>query len=155
MGIQVLWTVLLVASFDAGLQAASIIMPEFSAVSINWAVDPSVPAGFGDVSTFEGRADILGITISTPDGLGVRPAPYESSIQDIQASGYALWGGRESLITAELFVGSSAPSFSGSGLYRKDVWGIMIDGTDIGDFMVASPHAAQGALDEWLVRVHE
>ena len=124
---------LLMAVFGASLQGASIIMPDLSTAPTGWVIDRYSPAGFADLGTVEGRNNVLGITISTNDGLSSRPPAQQSSFYNTQGMGYYLTGGPGSLLSADLYIPSSwtNPDDPNYGSYRTDIWGVLSNATSV------------------------
>ncbi len=152
---------LLMAAFGASLPGASIIMPDFADAPAGWTVDRYAPDSFADIGTFEGREDVLGITISTDDGLSSRPAAYQSTFYNTQGMQYVLTGGAGSLLSAALYIPSAwtDPSDPGYGSYRTDMWGVMTDGSSVTDYPIIGFTNYGGApryriweenLDDWV-----
>lgn len=125
-----LWLLIALGIF-AGFALQADVMPRFATVPTGWVVDRYAPASFSDVGTYEGRADVLGIGISSAGAFNNRPAAYQSTFYDTQGEQYALTGaGAGSSISADLYIPDSWDS-SANGDVRTDMWGVMGDGTKV------------------------
>lgn len=116
------------AALPAASQAVE-LMPSFAVAPTGWTTDRYDPAAFGNVGTVQGRSDVLGISISTADGLGNRASGFNSTFYNTQGMGTAVSGGAGSTLSADLFVDSNWATDAG-GSVRTDMWGVASGGTD-------------------------
>ena len=82
-------------------------MPDFAGVPTGWVTDQYDPHSFSNVGTFQGRSNVLGIEITSAQGLNDRPAAYQSAFYNTQGRQYALTGGAGSTISADLWIPDS------------------------------------------------
>ena len=111
---------------------ADIITPDFAGVLTGWArPDRYAPSSFSDVATFQGRNNVLGISISSAQSLPNRPAGQNSTFYNTQGDGYQFSSlqGAGSVLSADLYV-SSAMGNANNGAIRTDMWGVMNGGND-------------------------
>jgi hypothetical protein len=104
---------------------AAEVMPDFSGVPTGWTVDRYDPTSFTNVGTYQGRADVLGIEI-TSAGDSVNRGAQSGSFYNTQGRQYALSSGVGSVLSADLFI-PSLWSDASLGSVRTDMWGIMMD----------------------------
>jgi len=124
-----------VALLSAGVVRAD-IMPSFAGAPAGWSTDRYAPSSFTDVGTFQGKDHVLGITISTNDGLTNRPAAYQSTFYNTQGMGNAVTGGIGSEIGASLYIPLTWNDPTTNGSVRTDMWGVMTDGTAVTDYPI-------------------
>lgn len=124
-------TVLLTLSANAALD----ITPSFDNAPTGWTTDRYAPSSFGNVGTFQGRDNVLGIGISSAGDLANRPAAYQSSFYNTQGSQYAISGGAGSVISADLWIPTTW-SDPANGSFRSDIWGVMTDGSQVSDYPI-------------------
>ena len=124
----VLFSVLM-GGLSAGVARAD-LMPSFADVPTGWSVDRYAPASFSDVGSYQGRSDVLGIGISTADGLTNRPAPYQSTFYNTQGEGHAISGGAGMELDGDLYIPLSWSDPSTNGSVRTDMWGVMTDSSN-------------------------
>jgi hypothetical protein len=110
-------------------------MPDFATAPTGWTVDRYTPASFGNVGTFQGRDNVLGIGISSAQGLSSRPAGFQSQFYDTQGKSYALSGGAGSILSADLWIDSAWLAVD-AGNVRTDMWGVMTDGVGVTDYPI-------------------
>ena len=114
---------------------AAPVMPSFDGAPAGWVVDRYEPDSFGDVGSYAGRDNVLAIGISSVDGLGSRPAAYQSSFYNTQGMQHAISGGMGSVLSAALYIPSSWAN-SQLGHVRTDMWGVMTNGTSVTDYPI-------------------
>lgn len=113
---------------------AAEIMPSFATAPSGWTVDRYAPNSFGNVGTFAGRNDVLGIGISPADGFGSRPSGFNSTFYNTQGRSYDLGGaGAGNSLSASLYI-STAMLSAANGHVRTDMWASMFTGVG------ADPH---------------
>jgi MYXO-CTERM domain-containing protein len=113
----------------AGPLAAAELMPDFADVPTGWTTDRYGPASFSNVGTYEGRNDVLGISISEDDGFGNRGG-QNSTFYATQGRRHQISGGAGDSLSADLYIESDWATES-NGTIRTDMWGTMDDGTNI------------------------
>lgn len=118
--------------FCATAQAAP-IMPDFSTVPAGWTTDRYAPNGFANVGAFQGRNDVLGISIANADGLANRPAAYQSAFYNTQGKAHSAVGGAGSVLAADLYIPAEWLN-AANGNVRTDMWGVMSDGANVTDY---------------------
>jgi hypothetical protein len=103
-------------------------MPPFADVPNGWNTDRYQPDLFADVGTYMGRADVLGIGISSAEGFTSRPAGYQYTFYNTQGMQHPISGGPGTFIGSGLYIPSTwaDPSL---GNERTDMWGILYDPT--------------------------
>lgn len=104
------------------------LMPSFATVPTGWTTDRYAPASFSNVGTYQGRADVLGIGISTADGAANRPNGQQGAFYNTQGMKYAIAGGAGSSISADLYIAADWSDGS-NGNRRSDMWGVISDPT--------------------------
>jgi len=114
---------------------AAELMPDFAGVPTGWVTDRYDPNSFSNVGTFQGRSNVLGIGITSAEGLNSRPAAYQYTFYNTQGRQYAVTGGAGSMISAELWITGSWID-GGQGNVRTDMWGIMTDGSAVSDYPI-------------------
>lgn len=119
-----------VATFLPGTAAAIELMPDFANVPTGWSTDRFDPAAFANVGTFQGRDNVLGISISRAEGFGSRGGGFDSTFYNTQGRKHLISGGPGDSLSADLFVPLEW-SDEGSGTVRTDMWGVMGDGSNI------------------------
>lgn len=112
-----------VTSMMATAQAA-MVMPDFDGAPTGWTTDRYDPASFSDVGTFQGRSDVLGISISSAQGLNNRPGAYQSQFYNTQGRQHAISGGAGSVLSAALWIPDDWAD-ADNGNVRTDMWGVM------------------------------
>lgn len=108
---------------------ATPVMPDFANVPTGWNTDRYNPSSFSNVGAFQGRNNVLGISISNSDGLNSRPPAYQSQFYNTQGKQHAVSGGIGSVLSADLFINSSW-SDAINGNVRTDMWGVLSDATN-------------------------
>lgn len=106
---------------------AAPVMPNFDGAPAGWVVDRYDPDSFSDIGTYQGRNDVLGIGISSTDGLSSRPAAYQSSFYNTQGRQHAISGGAGDTLSAALYIPDDWAN-SQLGHVRTDMWGVMSSG---------------------------
>lgn len=114
---------------------ASLIMPDFAGVPAGWVTDRYDPNSFANVGTYQGRNDVLGISIAATDGLTSRPGAYQSTFYNTQGKQHAVSGGAGSVLSADLYI-PAAWRDGANGNVRTDMWGVMSDGTAVSDYTI-------------------
>jgi hypothetical protein len=109
-----------------GVRAGIDITPDFGAAPTGWFTDRYEPTSFGNVGTYQGRDNVLGIGISSAGNLANRPTAYQSSFYNTQGRQYAVAGGAGSVLSADLYIPTSW-SDPLNGNVRTDMWGVMSD----------------------------
>lgn len=114
------------------LQAAGPIMPDFSTVPAGWTVDRYEPASFGNVGTFEGRANVLGIRIDATTGQYNRGAGQSGLFYATQGRKFTFnpTAGAGSVLSADLYIPASWID-SANGHVRTDMWGTMVNASSV------------------------
>lgn len=113
----------------AGPLAAAELMPDFADVPTGWATDRYEPASFSNVGNYEGRTNVLGISISEAQGHGNRGG-QNSTFYATQGRKHLISGGAGDSLSADLFIESDWSSES-NGTIRTDIWGTMDDGAAV------------------------
>lgn len=114
---------------------AAPVMPSFDGAPAGWVVDRYDSDSFSDVGTYQGRNDVLGIGISSTDGLSSRPAAYQSSFYNTQGRQHAISGGAGDTLSAALYIPDDWAN-SQLGHVRTDMWGVMNGGSAL-DYVIA------------------
>lgn len=117
------------STFPVVVTAAE-LMPDFADVPKGWVTDRYEPHSFSNVGTFQGRSNVLGIEITSKEGLPNRDPAYQSAFYNTQGRQYALSGGAGSTISADLWIPKSW-SLGAQGYARTDMWGVMTDGKEV------------------------
>jgi len=120
-----------VACAVVALHAAGAIMPDFVTLPFGWTVDRYEPAAFEDVGSFEGRENVLGITIDESTGQFARPSGQQDLFYATQGRQYTFspMAGPGSVVSADLFIPATWGD-SANGHVRTDIWGTMVDSSD-------------------------
>lgn len=127
-------TALGIVMLAATAQAAS-VMPDFANVPTNWQTDRYAPAAFANVGTYQGRDNVLGISIDTSTDAANRGAQY-GSFYNTQGKQHAITGGAGSVLAADLFIERAWVS-GDNGFVRSDMWGVISDANnDITDYPI-------------------
>lgn len=120
----------LIATFAMGTS----ITPDFDGAPTGWTTDRYQPNAFQDIGTFQGRDNVLGISISESDGFGSRPSGYNSTFYNTQGKKYTFDPlsntGLGSVITADLWLPSEW-RLESNGSRRTDMWATMEDGGSV------------------------
>jgi hypothetical protein len=119
---------LVILSLLAVTAAQADLMPNFANVPTGWSTDRYAPAGFSDIGTFQGRNDVLGISI-TSAGNAANRGGQNSTFYNTQGKGYVVAGGAGSTISADLYVPGTW-SNTANGDVRSDMWGVLDGGAD-------------------------
>lgn len=109
---------------------AAEIMPSFDNAPAGWTTDRYQPAGFTDVGTYQGRSDVLGITINSTGDAASRPGGQQGSFYNTQGMQTAVSGGAGSRLSADLYINGSWAN-AANGYVRTDMWGVMSNGTTV------------------------
>lgn len=127
-----------IAGLSLALSAqASLIMPDFAGVPTGWTTDRYDPNSFANVGTYQGRDNVLGIGISSTDGLTSRPSGYQSTFYNTQGKQHVATGGVGSVLAADLYI-PAAWRDGANGNVRTDMWGVMTDGVGVSDYVIPS-----------------
>lgn len=105
------------------------LMPDFADAPTGWTTDRADPESFGNVGTYNGRDNVLGIGIDSTDGNNQTP------FYATKGKKHAISGGIGDLLGADLFV-ESIWEDSGSGHVRTGMWGVMSDGLSVTDYPI-------------------
>lgn len=106
---------------------ATDLMPNFASAPTGWTVDRYAPASFGNVGTYQGQSNVLGIGIGTSGAASNRPLGEQGGFYSTQGEGYSISGGAGDSIAAALYVPTSW-SNPDLGARRTGMWGVMSDG---------------------------
>lgn len=112
---------------------AAAVMPSFASLPTGWTTDRYEPASFGNVGTFAGRNDVLGIGIDTSTDLANRPAAFQSTFYNTQGRQHALNGVAGDDLSADLYVETSWRSGT-AGYVRSDLWAVLSDVGGVTDY---------------------
>ena len=124
--------------FAFGVKASVDITPDFTGAPSGWATDRFAPNSFGNVGTFQGRDNVLGIGISSAQASANRPSGQQVGFYNTQGDGYQFSSlqGVGSMLSADLWISSSMAD-SANGAIRTDMWGVMRDGANaISDYPI-------------------
>src|SRR5579859_614871 len=92
---------------------AAVITPDFAGAPTGWTTDRYAPNSFGDVGTFQGRNDVLGIGISSAQSLANRASTGQNyAFYNTQGDQYQFSSlkGAGSVLSADLWISSSMAS---------------------------------------------
>lgn len=127
------WTaVALTAGSLSQVALAAPVMPSFATAPTGWAIDRYDPASFGNVGTYQGRSDVLGIGIDTSGDAANRGA-QNGSFYNTQGRQTAVTGGVGSVLSADLFINASWGE-SSNGFVRTDMWAVGSNSTAVTDY---------------------
>lgn len=115
--------------------SAAEIMPDFATLTTGWTTDRYEPTSFGNVGTYQGRANVLGIEITSAGDLANRPSGFQFRAYNTQGRQYAVSGEAGSVLSADLYIPAGWGN-SGDGSVRSDMWGVMTDGTVVSDYPI-------------------
>jgi len=110
--------------------AAIDITPDFGDVPNGWVTDRYQPNHFGNVGAYQGRDNVLGIGITSAEGMGNRANGQNSQFYNTQGMQHALAGGAGTMISADLWI-PTAWADPANGSIRTDIWGVMSHGTNV------------------------
>lgn len=105
---------------------AAPLMPDFATVPTGWTTDRYDPTSFSNVGSYQGRADVLGIGITSAGNLTNRTSGFQSSFYNTQGRQHVIAGGAGSSISADLYIESTWGA-AVNGNVRSDMWGVMSD----------------------------
>ena len=108
---------------------AAPVLPNLANAPVGWTTDRYDPASFGNVGTYQGRSDVLGISIDSSTDLANRAPGFNSSFYNTQGRQTVVTGGAGSVIAADLYI-ESAWGNATNGYVRSDMWGVMTDVTN-------------------------
>lgn len=128
--VSVLRSALVAGAAIGAVQAAwaAPVLPNLATAPVGWTTDRYDAASFGNVGTYQGRSDVLGIRIDSTTDLANRAPGFNSSFYNTQGRQTAVSGGAGSVIAADLYI-ESAWLNATNGLVRSDMWGVMTDAT--------------------------
>lgn len=113
---------------------AAPVMPDFATAPTGWVTDRYAPASFGNVGTYQGRSNVLGIGIDSSGDLNNRAGTGQnSSFYNTQGKQTAIAGGAGSVLSADLFINASWLN-SLNGYVRTDMWAVGSDGVGVTDY---------------------
>jgi hypothetical protein len=115
-------TVLAGAAFSA---QAAFVMPNFADVPTGWSTDRYAPASFSNVGSYQGRDNVLGISISSAQS-AVNRGSQSGMFYNTQGMQHAITGAAGSNLGAALFIDNGWTD-STKGAVRTDIWGVMSD----------------------------
>lgn len=113
---------------------AALVMPNFADVPTGWSIDRYAPASFSNVGSFQGRDNVLGISISTAQDAAHRGGQSDM-FYNTQGEQHAISGGAGSSLGAALYIDTSWRD-SANGWVRSDMWGVMSDVYGITDYPI-------------------
>ena len=114
---------------------AAEVTPSFANAPTGWVTDRYQPAGFGNVGTYQGRNDVLGITINSGGDAANRPGGQQGTFYNTQPMQTAVSGGAGSVLAADLYIHGSWAN-SANGYVRTDMWGVMTDGAAVSAYPI-------------------
>jgi hypothetical protein len=103
------------------------LMPDFANIPTGWVTDRYEPASFSNVGPFQGRTDVLGISIDSTGDLANRPPAFQSSFYNTQGRQHAVSGGAGSTLSADLWIPRTWGN-AANGNVRTDMWGVTSGG---------------------------
>lgn len=125
-----------VAAALCGLGQAALatpVTPSFANAPTGWTTDRYDAASFGNVGSYQGRSDVLGIGIDATTDSVNRVAGQQSTFYNTQGKQHVVSGGAGSVLSADLFIDSAWRSGS-SGYVRSDMWAVGSDGSGVADY---------------------
>ncbi|MBB1074246.1 PEP-CTERM sorting domain-containing protein [Rhodoferax sp. 4810] len=123
--------VLVVGSVSA---QAALVMPNFADLPTGWTTDRYEPEAFANVGAYQGRGDVLGISISSEQGAANRGG-QSAMFYNTQGRQHAISGGAGATLGAALFIETSWAD-SANGWVRSDMWGVMSDNSGVTDYPI-------------------
>ena len=117
------------AMFASNLRAAE-IMPSYATLPAGWTTDRYEPVSFLNVGTFQGRANVLGISIGSATDSANRGG-QSASFYNTQGRAFEFGSpqGPGSVVSSALYI-PAAWANQASGAVRTDMWGVMVDGSN-------------------------
>jgi hypothetical protein len=109
-------------------------MPDFATAPAGWTTDRYAPASFGNVGTYQGRDNVLGIGISSAQS-AVNRGAQSGMFYNTQGMQTAISGGAGSSLSAALYIDSGWSS-NANGTVRSDIWGVMGDAGGVTDYSI-------------------
>jgi PEP-CTERM motif len=106
------------------------LMPGFASAPTGWSTDRYDAASFGNVGSYQGRNNVLGIGIDSSTDLANRGAAFQSSFYNTQGRKQAISGGSGSILSADLYINADWAAAS-NGYKRTDMWGTMTDSAGV------------------------
>ncbi|MBS1874898.1 MAG: hypothetical protein JSU00_16895 [Acidobacteria bacterium] len=100
-----------------------------STVPAGWVTDRYDPHSFTNVGTYQGRANVLGIQITSAEGFPNRPPAFQSTFYNTQGRQQLVNGGPGSVLGADLYIPASWGS-EANGSFRTDMWGVVDDNSN-------------------------
>lgn len=111
-----------------GNAVAGPVMPSFDNAPAGWTVDRYAAASFGDVGSYAGRDNVLGIAIDSSTNSANRTGGRTASFYNTQGMKYQISGGAGSVLAADLYIDRAwSSSNNGTAYVRTDMWGTMVD----------------------------
>lgn len=104
------------------------IMPSFASAPTGWSVDRYAPDSFGNVGSYQGQSNVLGIGIGPNGAFANRPPAYQYGFYSTQGEGHSISGGAGDYLAAALYVPTSWQDPT-AGARRTGMWGVMTDGS--------------------------
>lgn len=123
---------MLAGAWTAG---AAMVMPDLGNVPTGWTTDRYDPTSFSNVGTYQGRANVLGIEITSAGNLANRPGGQQNSFYNTQGRQHAVSGGAGSVLSADLWIPTTW-AVPANGSFRSDIWGVMTDGSAVSDYPI-------------------
>ncbi len=118
--------VVLSVSLGFGVAHAADVTPDLAGAPAGWSVDRYSPDSFGDIGTFQGHTDVLGIGIGPNGNYANRPAGEQSSFYNTQGMGTPVVGGVGDSVSLQLYVPGSWLD-PANGARRTDMWLVVND----------------------------
>jgi hypothetical protein len=119
----------------AGIPGRAELMPSFTTAPSGWFTDRYAPASFTNVGAYQGKDNVLGISISAAQAYNNRPPAYQYTFYNTQGDQYALHSTGQNSISAELYI-PSAWDDAARGNVRTDMWGVMTNGTGVSAYPI-------------------
>jgi len=109
---------------------AAEIMPSYATLPTGWVVDRYEPVSFTNVGPFQGRPDVLGISIG-PSTDSANRGGQSGTFCNTQGRQFtfSLPQGPGSMLSSVLYI-PAAWANQASGAVRTDMWGVMVDGSN-------------------------
>ncbi len=106
----------------------------FATAPTGWRTDRYDPASFGNVGTYQGRNDVLGIGIDATGDLANRAGTGQNStFYNTQGKQTAVSGGVGSVTSADLYINAGWRD-SNNGYVRTDMWAVASDSAGVTDY---------------------
>ncbi len=129
------WAAIALTAGTLGSSAfATPVMPSFATAPAGWTTDRYDPASFGNVGTYQGRNDVLGIGIDATGDLANRAGTGQNSqFYNTQGKQTAVSGGAGSVMSADLYIDAGWRD-SNNGYVRTDMWAVASDSAGVTDY---------------------